>query len=120
MRQLIHFTCVLVLACGLVGFTACGDKKADDKDGGKTAGSTKTGSNDNGTTHTSGDYGKPGFFTAVRDGRLWVFREGSEGLAEFKKHGEPGKNVTLVGEGPNGMTLKGDDMQALREYLAAE
>lgn len=120
MRQLIHFTCVLVLACGLVGFTACGDKKADDKDGGKKAGSTKTGTNDNGNSHTSGDYNKPGFVAEVHKGRLWVFREGSEALKQFKEVGEPAKSVTLIGVGPNGMTVRSDDKAVIEAYLAAK
>ena len=29
---------------------------------------------------------RPGFYTEMRDGRLWVFREGSKALEEFKQH----------------------------------
>jgi hypothetical protein len=62
-------------------------------------------------------YDKPGFVTEVEDGRLWVFREGSKELEDFKKTGEPVKQFTDVGSGPNGMTVKAADEQTLRDYL---
>lgn len=62
---------------------------------------------------------KPGFHTEVRDGRLWVLREGSKELEDFKKYGEPAHQVTRVGGGPNGMTIKSSDAQVIDEYLAA-
>jgi hypothetical protein len=63
---------------------------------------------------------KPGFYTEVKDGRLWVFREGSKELAEFKKSGEPAQQVTRVGAGPKGMTIKGPDAKTIDDYLAAK
>jgi uncharacterized protein (TIGR03000 family) len=66
-----------------------------------------------------GPHSKPGFVTFVKDGRLWVFRVGSQALADYKKDGEPAKQVTLVGEGPEGMTLKGPDAETLDAYLKA-
>lgn len=63
-------------------------------------------------------YAKPGFVAVERDGRLWVFRAGSEALAEFERVGEPAKHVTRVGDGPGGMTIKGTDKETLVEYLA--
>lgn len=93
MRQLIHITCVLVFA--LVSLAACGDKQAD-------------------------EFGKPGFVTEVHDGRLWVFREGSEALAQFRAVGEPAKSVTLIGVGPQGMTVRSDDKAVISDYLAAK
>ena len=65
------------------------------------------------------NYDRPGFKTSLKEGRLWVFAEGSEGLAEFRKHGEPGKNVTMIGVGPRGMTLRGAETDTLKSYLAA-
>jgi hypothetical protein len=62
---------------------------------------------------------KPGFYTEVREGRLWVFREGSKELDDFKKHGEPERQVTRIGGGPRGMTLKSSDAAVIDEYLAA-
>lgn len=63
-------------------------------------------------------YDKPGFFTKVEDGRLWVFYSGSEQLREFKAHGEPAKQYTEIGAGPEGMTVKSGDENALKDYLS--
>ena len=41
------------------------------------------------TTMTTLSVNKPGFHTEIRDGRLWVFREGSQALEDFKKQGSP-------------------------------
>ena len=67
---------------------------------------------------TAASYKKPGFYTEVRDNRLWVFREGSKELDEFKKHGEPAHQLTRVGAGPNGITIKSSDASVIDEYLA--
>lgn len=64
-------------------------------------------------------YDKPGFVTEVEDGRLWVFREGSKELEEFKKTGEPAKQFTDIGTGPEGMTVKSADEATLKDYLQA-
>jgi hypothetical protein len=69
---------------------------------------------------TAPTYAKPGFYTEVKDGRLWVFREGSKELETFKKHGEPAQQVTRVGGGPQGMTVKSSDAKVIDEYLAAK
>ncbi len=70
-----------------------------------------------GTAAYASEYDEPGFATEVEDGRLWVFREGSEELEEFKKTGEPAKQFTDIGSGPNGMTVKAADENTLRDYL---
>jgi hypothetical protein len=62
---------------------------------------------------------RPGFVTAVRDGRIWVFRPGSKDLAEFEKTGEPAKSVTRPGAGPLRMTVKGPDADTITEYVCA-
>ncbi|QKG64980.1 hypothetical protein HP062_04895 [Pseudomonas sp. B14-6] len=62
-------------------------------------------------------YDKPGFITEVEDGRLWVFREGSKELVDFKKTGEPAKQFSDIGAGPNGMTVKSADEKTLKDYL---
>lgn len=69
---------------------------------------------------TTSSLNKPGFYTEVKDGRLWVFRDGSTDLAEFKRHGEPAKSVTRIGGGPNGMTIKSSDAKVIDEYMAAK
>jgi uncharacterized protein YneR len=60
-----------------------------------------------------------GFTTQVEDGRLWVFEEGSEDLAFFEEHGEPAKQYTSIGTGPNGMTVKAASQETLDKYLSA-
>lgn len=65
----------------------------------------------------AGPYDKPGFVTFEVDGRVWVFKTGSDALKEFEEHGEPAKQVTLIGKGPEGKTLKSDDMNTAEEYL---
>jgi sugar lactone lactonase YvrE len=62
---------------------------------------------------------RPGFWVTVEDGRLWVFREGSEELAAFLQHGEPAKQVVRPAAGPDGITLKAVDGEVLDDYLAA-
>jgi len=62
---------------------------------------------------------KPGFYTAIEDGRIWVFRTGSDSLAEFRKSGEPAKNVTWIGEGPRGTTIKSAEAETLLAYVAS-
>ena len=68
---------------------------------------------------TTPSLSKPGFYTELKDGRLWVFRDGSKELAEFKEHGEPERQVTRVGGGPKGMTIKSTDAKVIDDYLAA-
>ncbi len=65
----------------------------------------------------AGPYDKPGFVTFEKDSRVWVFKTGSESLKQFQEHGEPAKQVTLIGKGPDGKTLKSDDAKTAEEYL---
>jgi hypothetical protein len=62
---------------------------------------------------------KPGFVTEVVDGRVWVFREGCEELAEYRTNGEPAKHVIYPGAGPKGMTVKAPDSETVAAYVAA-
>ncbi|MBF0166686.1 MAG: hypothetical protein HQL45_03570 [Alphaproteobacteria bacterium] len=66
------------------------------------------------------NYGKPGYYTEVKDGRLWVFEEGSKDLEQFKKTGEPAKQYTKIGAGPDGMTIKSSDAKVIDAYMAAK
>ena len=70
-------------------------------------------------TETVLDYmvSKPGFVTDVKDGRIWVFREGSKELAEYQKGKELDKHVIMIGKGPGGMTMKAVDTDTLYAYL---
>ena len=70
-------------------------------------------------TSFASQFDKPGFVTEVEDGRLWVFREGSQELKDFKASGEPAKQFTDVGTGPDGMTVKAADEKTLKDYLQA-
>jgi secreted PhoX family phosphatase len=63
-------------------------------------------------------YSKAGFVAIVEDGRLWVFREGSEELAQFRSHGELAKHIVRPGVGPNRMTVKAPDAATADAYLA--
>jgi hypothetical protein len=62
-------------------------------------------------------YGRAGFAVSEDDGRLWVFRDGSKELEEFRKGGEPAKRVTRIGAGPDGRTVMGPDAETLDAYL---
>lgn len=63
---------------------------------------------------------KCGFVSQVDDGRLWVFREGSEALVDFVTSGEPAKQVIRPAAGPMGMTIKSTDTETINEYLTAK
>lgn len=54
---------------------------------------------------------RPGFDVEVQDRRLWVLKPGQE---------KSGKYVTLIGAGPQNMTLRALDMDTALEYLAAK
>jgi hypothetical protein len=73
-----------------------------------------------GGAQKSASYDKPGFVTEVHDGRLWVFKRDAKELAEFKKNGELGKQVTRIGAGPNKMTMKAPDAETIDAYLGAK
>jgi hypothetical protein len=62
---------------------------------------------------------KDGFVTKVVDKRIWVFRAGTPELGEFEKTGDLAKQVTRIGAGPNGMTIKGPDGDTIDAYLKA-
>ncbi|ABC27413.1 conserved hypothetical protein [Hahella chejuensis KCTC 2396] len=72
-----------------------------------------------GTATFASEFDLPGFVTEIEDGRLWVFKEGSKALEEFKEHGEPGKQFTNIGAGLNDMTVKAADQATLDAYLKA-
>lgn len=65
-------------------------------------------------------YDKPGYVTKIEDGRLWVFVPDSKELAQFEEHGEPAISFSKIGEGPEGMTLRGPSIEVLDAYQAAK
>ncbi len=62
-------------------------------------------------------YGKFGYSTVEKDGRLYVFPMNSAEYQAFTNTGEMGKSVTRVGAGPNGMTIVGPDAATIDRYL---
>ncbi|MEZ6196640.1 MAG: hypothetical protein R3F20_13090 [Planctomycetota bacterium] len=82
-------------------------------------GDMNDGMSDESSMSSMASYDRAGFKTFVVDGRLWVFREGSEALMEYEKVGEPAKLVTRIGEGPEGMTIRSDSGETIDAYLAA-
>ncbi len=56
---------------------------------------------------------KPGYTTAIDDGRLWVF-------AGHETPSTPEKHITLIGAGPLGSTLKAVDRDTALVYLASK
>ena len=73
-----------------------------------------------GMSKEAASFDKAGFVTAVKEGRLWVFKQGAKELEEFNKNGELAKMVTRVGAGPNNMTVRGPDAATIDAYLAAK
>lgn len=63
---------------------------------------------------------KPGFVVMIEDGRLWVFRDGSKELGQFREHGELAKHIIRPGAGPGGMTLKAPDAETADAYLQVQ
>lgn len=64
-------------------------------------------------------YGKPGFAVFGDEGRLWVFRTGSEALTTYLETGEPAKSVTKIGVGPDRKTIRSADAETIEAYLRA-
>lgn len=65
-------------------------------------------------------HAKPGFFTQERDGRLWVFPEGSEDLKAFQEKGPPVRQVRRIAAGPQGQTLISTEAEYLDAYMVAK
>jgi hypothetical protein len=60
----------------------------------------------------------PGYFARMEDGRLWIFKTGTEELEEFLVSGEPAKQVVRPGGGPYGMTIKAVDAEIIDDFMA--
>lgn len=63
---------------------------------------------------------KPGFVTIGDEGRVWIFREGSEALEEYRRVGEPPESITMIGAGPNDTTLRSTDRETILEWMTAK
>jgi hypothetical protein len=70
-------------------------------------------------TETILDYvvSKPGFFTKIEDGRLWVAVAGSEEAEKIAAGTELAKRVIRPAAGPLGMTVNAPDNDMLDQYL---
>ena len=68
-----------------------------------------------------GQYDKPGFFTELddKDGRLWIFVEGSDDLQKYLSEGRPARHVLRPSAGPDGLTLKSTESATIIEYIAS-
>lgn len=105
----------------------CGSKEAADfaKSGAPAHNVTRVAAGPQGVTVRAPDAAtideylasKSGFVTAMKDGRLWVFRKGTKELEQFRKTGDLAQHVIRPGAGPAGMTLKSPDAQTIMEYL---
>ncbi|MEX2214384.1 MAG: hypothetical protein WD768_09670 [Phycisphaeraceae bacterium] len=62
-------------------------------------------------------YAKTGYVVEEKEGRLWVFAEGSKELAEYQSTGDMAKRITRIGAGPEGKTIIGPDAETIDGYL---
>jgi hypothetical protein len=114
MMRLATMVLSLTAVIGLVG---CACQECDTMDCGCTPNSSAA-APANADTY---DYFTPNqFVTKTKNGRIWVFRPGSEGLKEFTTTGGVGDHVTLVGVGPDGETMKSPEKENIVGYLLAE
>jgi len=72
------------------------------------------------TSHAQASHAKPGYFTHVHDGRLWVLKEGDKDVELVAKNKEPKLVVTRIAAGPNNMTVKSNDAAVIDAYLGAK
>jgi uncharacterized protein (TIGR03000 family) len=61
---------------------------------------------------------REGFVVLEREGRWWIFREGSKEAADYQTQGEPDKHVTRLNVLPYRVTFKAPDPATLEDYLA--
>ena len=122
-----HLTRFLACALCLGMITACAQTNKQAADDTKSASDThETKSSEEKSMASpktamrpeSDRYKQAGFAVYQEDGRLWVFRSGSDNLKSFHEKGEPAKRVTLVGAGPDGMTVLGAERDVLEAYCA--
>ena len=66
---------------------------------------------------STGPSTKPGFATAEKDGKLYVFPYDSPEYRKFMETGAVDKPVTAIGAGPNGETVVSSNQNVLHRYL---
>lgn len=62
---------------------------------------------------------KDGFTAMAEDGRVWVYRNGSDELRDAKMGLEPAKHVSRIGRGPMRSTLRATDAATLDAWARA-
>ena len=66
-------------------------------------------------------YDRPGFVTALKDGRLWVMRAGTPEAAALLADGKtPVNHVIRPNAGPAGLTIRAPDGRDIIEYLGTK
>ncbi len=66
-------------------------------------------------------HAKEGFATVYdKEGRLWVFRDGSPEHHAYLEDGIPTRYVTRPGVGPGGITLRSPEGETIVEYVVAQ
>lgn len=63
---------------------------------------------------------KPGFAAIADDGRVWIFRDGSEELASVRAGGELAKRVTRPAAGPMRTTILSPDSETIDAWRFAK
>lgn len=100
----MRMTFVLWTLCLCFAVTACGNKQYQTGDAGTSQPAQAAE-----TATKASPFDKPGFITSVEDGRLWVLRPGQE---------KSNNSVTLIGQGPQGMSVRALDRETAVEYIA--
>ena len=73
--------------------------------------------NSEGNPKRAPKYDRPGYEAFIENERLWVLVPGTAAWSNFIKLGEPTISATWIGEGPEGMTLRGADEDSLLGYV---
>lgn len=87
----------------------------------RAAGSAQTTANSSSSDSQASPFDKPGFVTGVKDGRLWVFRAGTDEAKAFLKDGKyPAKHAVRPAAGPAGMTIRSPEAADITAYIMAK
>ncbi len=62
---------------------------------------------------------KKGFWTEVKDERLWILEKSSESHQSMVEHGDIAKNITLIGKGPLNTSIRSDDKATVLKWAAS-
>lgn len=112
-KQLMMAGLGLAVAILVAGCHSNGDVRSDE--GAGEGGAPPAAASEKKVTEPA-ELQKEGFTALVEDGRLWVFRSGSQELKDHRSMGGLAKHVTLVGAGPLNTTIKGPDRVTLDAF----